>query len=82
MLQVCEFETTTPTKATTQPSLNKSSTKVIKKRSRDQQNLEFIDFCKKQLEKSNDGVEEYEAVAISWGKKLKRMDAVQAIHAE
>lgn len=40
-----------------------------------------MEFCKKQLQTNND-IEEYDAVAISWTKKLKRMDTTQAIFAE
>ncbi|XP_044761193.1 uncharacterized protein LOC123318585 [Coccinella septempunctata] len=57
---------------------------VPKKRSRTstkKNQNDFITYCKRQLEK-NDSLDEYDAAAISWAKKLKRMNPMQAIYAD
>ncbi|KAB0803060.1 hypothetical protein PPYR_00030 [Photinus pyralis] len=58
----------------TTPRQKKKTT--IKKR-----NEEFMEFCKQQLQAHND-IDEYDAVGISWAKKLKRMNPEQAVYAE
>lgn len=44
--------------------------------------MDFINYCKNQLEKSNDSLDEFDATAIAWAKKMKRMDETQAIYAD
>ncbi|CAH2001489.1 unnamed protein product [Acanthoscelides obtectus] len=46
------------------------------------QNAEFMQFCRNQLQMTNNVISEYDAVGISWSEKLKRMDSTQAILAE
>lgn len=41
-----------------------------------------MEFCRNQLQMTNNVISEYDAVAISWSEKLKRMDSTQAILAE
>ncbi|KAI4459756.1 hypothetical protein MML48_6g00005452 [Holotrichia oblita] len=43
--------------------------------------IDFINYCKTQLE-SNDSLDEFDATAIAWAKKLKRMNPTQAIYAD
>ncbi|XP_031337628.1 uncharacterized protein LOC116182990 [Photinus pyralis] len=72
------------TNATLQANLRQSkpcAPKQTGKASAKKRHTDFMDYCMKQLESSND-VDEYDAVGIAWGKKLKRMDPRQAIYAE
>lgn len=41
----------------------------------------IVEYCKYELGKREE-IDEYDAVAISWAKKLKRMDSTQAIYTE
>ncbi|KAG5875456.1 hypothetical protein JTB14_008734 [Gonioctena quinquepunctata] len=56
----------------------------IKKSRSSKQNksqMDFIDYCKTQLE-TTDSWNEFDASAIAWAKKLKRMTPTQAIYAD
>lgn len=41
-----------------------------------------MEYCKNQLQTTNNVISEYDAAGISWSEKLKRMDSTQAILAE
>ncbi|KAG5861228.1 hypothetical protein JTB14_018240 [Gonioctena quinquepunctata] len=56
----------------------------IKKTRSSKQNksqMDFINYCKTQLE-TTDSLDEFDASAIAWAKKLKRMAPTQAIYAD
>lgn len=54
---------------------------IKKRKTHNKTQIDFINYCKTQLE-TTESLDEYDATAIAWAKKMKRMNPTQAIYAD
>ncbi|KAL1509993.1 hypothetical protein ABEB36_004653 [Hypothenemus hampei] len=64
-----------PNKTSSIPTKRRRNSKLNKEQN------EFFKYCKTELQKT-DALDEFDAAGVSWAKKMKRMNATQAIYAD
>ncbi|CAH1962181.1 unnamed protein product [Acanthoscelides obtectus] len=76
-----QVPSTSHARPTSPTAFKPASNKRSKTSKQNKTQTDFMNYCKNQLESKNE-IDEFDAAAISWAKKIKKMNPTQAIYAD
>ncbi|CAH1983857.1 unnamed protein product [Acanthoscelides obtectus] len=76
-----QVPSTSHARPTSPAAFKPASNKRSKTSKQNKTQTDFMNYCKNQLESKNE-IDEFDAAAISWAKKIKKMNPTQAIYAD